>query len=171
VRRAVSAYLDELKNDLQGEIIPREHVVRGYQARCAEQGWPWLGADRLVGELTDLGCPAFDAVRVPWGRPLPTAGNPAPAAIPPPLPAPPVERPRPTARKASVPRDDALADLLSRLARGEMIPSQETLCDAWGRSKGTVSDWLSGWERARLIPQRRREGRCKIIHMPQRRAA
>jgi len=60
-------------------------------------------------------------------------------------------------------KEEAAADLVTRLALGERFGSQNELCERYGRSKSTVSDWLSDWEANGLIPARSQSGRCKQI--------
>jgi hypothetical protein len=54
----------------------------------------------------------------------------------------------------------ALALLLADLAAGKPFPRQDDLVKQWGRPKGTVSKWLSEWQRAGLI-EREVAGRRK----------
>jgi len=168
VRRAVAAYLNDMKEYISDAAVPREQVVEGYKDGCKRYGWPRISTARLFAELDALGCPAFEGIRIPahGGAPAPTPALPpqAPIIVPPQ----PKHEPRPVMRTL---RDDALVDLLSRLERGETIPSQDALCAAWRRSRSTVSEWLTAWERRGLIPPRQRDGRCNVIHMRQRRAA
>ena len=58
---------------------------------------------------------------------------------------------------------EAEAALVTRLALGETIPSQDTLADQWLVNKGTVSKWLGDWECRQLIPARQQIGRCKQL--------
>lgn len=55
----------------------------------------------------------------------------------------------------------ALSELLTMLADGRTIPSQDHLADHWNRPKQTVSDWLREWRRIGVIPSETRIGRCK----------
>ena len=64
---------------------------------------------------------------------------------------------------ARVSREQAEADLVTMLALGQSVPSQEALCRRWRRPSSTVSDWLHRWETDGLIPSRRLEGRTKTI--------
>lgn len=56
----------------------------------------------------------------------------------------------------------AEADVIRLVARGEPLPSQDTLAGRWGVHKGTASKWLSDFERRGLV-SRHREGRAKRI--------
>jgi len=58
---------------------------------------------------------------------------------------------------------EAEADLVTRLALEETIPSQDALVRLWGVNKGTVSRWVVDWERRQLIPARQQIGRCKQL--------
>ncbi len=60
-------------------------------------------------------------------------------------------------------REQAEADLVTLLALGQSVPSQESLSVRWNRPKQTVSDWLRTWESDGLIPARRQTGRTKMI--------
>lgn len=168
VRRAVSAYLDELESDVGGEIVLRDQIVKVYGERRADRGWPRLSEKLLLAELSAIGCPVVEGVKVPWRRPLPSLGAPAPVAPPPSpivVPQPKPERQPVAARKVGISRNEALLDLQARLRRGETIPSQDALRDAWGVNKATVSRWLATWEDKGWIPYRRRDGRCNVIHL------
>lgn len=68
-----------------------------------------------------------------------------------------VRNPRTVASKAA-----AEADVVRLVARGEPLPSQDTLADRWGVHKGTASKWLADFETRGLI-SRRREGRAKRV--------
>lgn len=57
-------------------------------------------------------------------------------------------------------RSEALLDLTRRLATGETVPSQDTLAEAWGVDKSTVSKWLKRWRTDDRIPAAQRVGRC-----------
>lgn len=54
-------------------------------------------------------------------------------------------------------------DLRSRLDTGETVAAQNELATLWNVNKGTVSKWVSEWERNGVIPERRSIGRCKMI--------
>lgn len=54
-------------------------------------------------------------------------------------------------------------DLVTHLAFGNSVPSQDSLAFRWNVGKGTVSKWVSDWERNGTIPQRTQVGRCKTI--------
>lgn len=85
------------------------------------------------------------------------------------------DKPRRTVRKAAIrtvvqsgtvvpfDKDRARADLMARLARSEVIPSQDALAATWNRPKTTVSDWLRAWEAEGVIPARRAAGRRKML--------
>lgn len=60
-------------------------------------------------------------------------------------------------------REQAEADLVTMLALGQSVPSQESLSVRWNRPKQTVSDWLRAWESDGLIPARRQIGRQKSL--------
>lgn len=60
-------------------------------------------------------------------------------------------------------RDEAEAELVTRLALGETVASQDDLAARWGVNKSTVSKWLRSWEREQLIPARQQIGRCKQL--------
>jgi hypothetical protein len=74
-----------------------------------------------------------------------------------------VQQPSPPARRAApVDRTRAEADLVTLLALGQPLPSQETLAQRWRVGKGTVSKWLAAWE-ARGLVSRHPEGRRKRV--------
>jgi len=54
-------------------------------------------------------------------------------------------------------------DLRRRLATGETVSAQDELAERWQVNKGTVSKWVSEWERNGRIPARQTAGRCKTI--------
>lgn len=60
-------------------------------------------------------------------------------------------------------REQAEADLVTLLALGQSVPSQESLSVRWNRPKQTVSDWLRSWESDGLIPARKQSGRVKRL--------
>lgn len=60
-------------------------------------------------------------------------------------------------------KTEAEADLVTRLALGETVASQDDLANRWGVNKGTVSKWLKEWEQRQLIPARQQIGRCKRV--------
>lgn len=60
-------------------------------------------------------------------------------------------------------KQECLADLLTEIALGRSVPSQQALADRWGVRKQRVSDWLGEWERSGVIPMRRQSGRTKGI--------
>jgi hypothetical protein len=60
-------------------------------------------------------------------------------------------------------KEEAAADLVTRLALGERFGSQDELREWYGVAKSTMSDWLSEWEANGLIPARLQSGRCKAL--------
>ncbi len=60
-------------------------------------------------------------------------------------------------------KDEAAADLVTRLALGERFASQDELKERYGVAKSTMSDWLREFEQQGLIPNRRTVGRCKQL--------
>lgn len=56
----------------------------------------------------------------------------------------------------------AEADVIRLVARGEALPSQDTLAARWGVHKGTASKWLADFEVRGLI-SRHRQGRAKRV--------
>lgn len=60
-------------------------------------------------------------------------------------------------------KEDAAADLVTRLALGERFGSQDELRARYGVAKATMSDWLRDWEASGLIPARLRLGRRKQL--------
>lgn len=54
-------------------------------------------------------------------------------------------------------------DVLTRLALGRSISSQDELAEFHGLHKGTVSKWLAAMEADGLIPLRKRDGKRKTI--------
>jgi hypothetical protein len=60
-------------------------------------------------------------------------------------------------------KEEAAADLVTRLALGERFGSQDELRERYGVAKSTMSDWLSDWEDNGLIPARLQSGRRKAI--------
>lgn len=56
----------------------------------------------------------------------------------------------------------AEADVIRLVARGEALPSQDTLAARWCVHKGTASKWLADFEMRGLI-SRHREGRAKRV--------
>lgn len=53
--------------------------------------------------------------------------------------------------------------VVTELAFGRTIPSQDALARHCDRAKSTISDWLSDWERSGIIPARTVRGRCKVV--------
>lgn len=60
-------------------------------------------------------------------------------------------------------KDRVIASILTSLASGRTFPRQADLCERFGVPRSTMSDWLSEWEAAGLIPHRTRVGRCKAL--------
>ena len=60
-------------------------------------------------------------------------------------------------------KSNAQRELIARLATGETVAAQDDLAEAWSVNKGTVSKWVSEWERNGTIPARQQIGRCKTI--------
>lgn len=67
----------------------------------------------------------------------------------------------PVGKKAS--KSEVERFVVTELALGRTIPSQQALTERFGRSKSTVSDWLKDWERRGVIPARTQAGRCKML--------
>lgn len=63
----------------------------------------------------------------------------------------------------ATPKMVAERDLRARLQVGETVAAQNELAALWNVNKGTVSKWVSEWERNGFIPARRSVGRCKAI--------
>lgn len=57
-------------------------------------------------------------------------------------------------------REDALADIMQRVADRQPIPNDKILGWDWNRPKQTVSDWTGEWRRLGIIPQPTKVGRC-----------
>jgi hypothetical protein len=60
-------------------------------------------------------------------------------------------------------KEEATADLVTRLALGERFGSQDELRERYGVVKSTMSDWLKDWEADGLIPGRLQTGRRKAL--------
>jgi hypothetical protein len=60
-------------------------------------------------------------------------------------------------------KEEAVADLVTRLAFGERFASQNEPKKRYGVAKSTMSEWLSDWEANGLIPGRLRAGRSKQL--------
>jgi hypothetical protein len=60
-------------------------------------------------------------------------------------------------------KSELLANLLTKLALGQTIPSQKAICQEYGIARSTLSDWLKSWEDEDLIPNRRKVGKCKML--------
>lgn len=58
---------------------------------------------------------------------------------------------------------EALQHVLTELALGRSVPSQQTLANLSGYDKRRVSEWYRDWERGGLIPARTTSGRCKSL--------
>ena len=176
-RAAVAGYLDLLRETIPGEAFPAVDAVRDYEACRHARGWPELKPAVLLRELDRMGLRQFVAIKVPWANGLPPKpALPKPAPISSPVPEPEAsnrsEQPvRQIGLAHSLSRDEALAELIERLARGETIPSQDALAESWRRSKGCVSDWLAAWRKAGFIPSPIREGKCNVLQLPRARRA
>lgn len=70
--------------------------------------------------------------------------------------------PNPKPGPTGLSKEQALSDILKRLADGETIPSQDSLASDWGRSKQTVSDWMREWRRIGVVPAPVRIGKFKM---------
>lgn len=60
-------------------------------------------------------------------------------------------------------KQQAAADLVTRLALGERFESQDELKERYGVAKSTMSDWLKEWEADGMIPARLQSGRRKQL--------
>jgi len=90
-------------------------------------------------------------VRKPNGSPKPSGPNGSPN-----------RRNRPS--RGGFTKDEAIADLLTRLALGERFGSQDELANRYtGGVKSTMSEWIREWERSGLVPARTQRGRCKAL--------
>jgi hypothetical protein len=69
---------------------------------------------------------------------------------------------RPIAVKSVATKAAAEADIIQLVARGEPLPSQDTLATRWQVHKGTASKWLGDFERRGLIV-RQWDGRNKRL--------
>ncbi|MBS0250226.1 MAG: hypothetical protein JSR78_04095 [Proteobacteria bacterium] len=56
-------------------------------------------------------------------------------------------------------KQQALADIVNRLATGQEIPRQVALASRWNRPKQTVSDWMREWRRIGVITSAGQRGR------------
>jgi len=65
-------------------------------------------------------------------------------------------------RKPTYTKRAAEADIIQLFRDGKPIPTQDTLANRWGVGKGTVSKWVSDFERSGLI-RRETIGRCKSV--------
>lgn len=68
----------------------------------------------------------------------------------------------PSPKGGGMTKVDAERDLVTLLALGRPIESQDWLAERWGVGKGTVSKWMVDWE-SRGIVTRAQAGRCKQI--------
>lgn len=66
-------------------------------------------------------------------------------------------------RKPVTSKRMAEQDLIARLANGATVAAQDDLAATWNVNKGTVSKWVSEWERTGTIPPRQQAGRRKTI--------
>jgi hypothetical protein len=182
-RRAAADYFHlYLMAGVEGEYVPNSEVVKGYAQAREKHGWPELDGDTLLRELHILGCEAIPAIKVPWSNgspPRPALAKPepivsTPEATEPSGPEPPKQVVARTVRAkvatGSTSQDEALADVRARLARGETMPSQKFLADAWGMSESRVCEWFRIWRAAGLVPPPKREGICNVIAMPRKAA-
>ncbi len=122
--------------------------------------WAWIMAAAVVLLAT------FGAVIFAHAEPVP-APAPVPLPLPPPAVADEVEadesQPVAVFPHGERNKNEALADLLTLIALGQEIPSQDWLVERWGKQhKGTVSKWLSEWETKGLV-SREHIGRCKAV--------
>lgn len=60
-------------------------------------------------------------------------------------------------------KEEAAADLVTRLALGERFGSQDELRERYGVAKSTMSEWLTDWTSEGIIPARTVQGRCKAL--------
>lgn len=104
--------------------------------------------DLAATRATVLGDPAPRDV-LPFSRRNP--GNPGPGNRP--------RQPKPTTPGGGN-RQAFEADVLTRLALGQTIESQDDLARAHGVHKGVASKWLRGMRERGLIPASQRVGRC-----------
>lgn len=159
--RALSEFVAEMSEHVGVGPIRQSWVVDGYHAMQPQKGWPALSRPELIDGLSALGCKAFAAIELPNVSPEPSgpAAKSEPRTVDA---ASTVSRPRANADRFK--QYQCLADLQRLHASGTPIPSQEWLRERWGlSSKSTVSKWLRGWERERLIPTMTVSGRCKIL--------
>lgn len=71
--------------------------------------------------------------------------------------------PRNRCRVPATTKAKAEGDLVAMLATGATVAAQDDLATTWSVNKGTVSKWVSEWERNGSIPARQQIGRCKMI--------
>lgn len=184
-RTAVEGYRDLLRESIPGETFPVVDLARDYEDARQKHGWPPLDAATLLRELDALGMRQFMAIKVPWASHCSP-----PPALPMPKPEPVVSIPedieasepepsmrasartlRPKVASGSTSQEQALADVRARLARGETMPSQRYLANAWGMSESRVCEWFRFWRAEKLVPPAKREGTCNVIQMPPARKA
>ncbi len=122
--------------------------------------------------IAEVGCIVFLHLGIGHGQPATdrqpanardqraTGGNrqPGPGNPQPPKPG----NRRPVAVSTVATRAAAEADVIRLVARGEPLPSQDTLARRWGVHKSTASKWLSDFERRGLI-RREWDGRHNRI--------
>jgi len=60
-------------------------------------------------------------------------------------------------------KEETLQHVLTELALGRTVPSQQALAGLSGARKQRVSEWVREWEVAGLIPARTQRGRCKVL--------
>ncbi|MCC7251162.1 hypothetical protein [Hyphomicrobium sp.] len=66
-------------------------------------------------------------------------------------------------QKPAISKRKAEQHLIAQLATGATVAAQDDLATAWNVNKGTVSKWVSEWERNGTIPARQQVGRRKTI--------
>lgn len=65
-------------------------------------------------------------------------------------------------RRGPATRQQAERELVTMLAMGRKIGSQDELAAHWGVPKGTVSKWMQAWEQDGIV-KRSVVGRCKVL--------
>lgn len=65
--------------------------------------------------------------------------------------------------RETISKSAAEHELIARLATGATVAAQDDLAAEWNVNKGTVSKWVTDWERNGKIPARQQIGRCKMI--------
>lgn len=101
-----------------------------------------------------------------FGHSGPLVATPAAPPVPAPLPVAPLATavplpPPPGGNRGAHTKDQALADLLTRLSTGRPFASQDEMAAEWGRTKGCVSRWLTEWENDGFVT-RSQIGKCKV---------